>query len=83
MERRICRFPGDFMRMAVRWALLALVYAAAPISTWGDASHGRSAFVSAFSDSAVLDVGHVPPIAAVRLDDEVTVAVDGKLDDAV
>ena len=69
--------------MAVRWALLALVYAAAPISTWGDASHSRSAFVSTVSDSAVFDVGHMPPIAAVRLDDEIQVAVDGKLDDAV
>ena len=71
------------MRTAVRWALLATVYAAVSTATWGDASSRGSGSFSSTPDLAFLDVGHVPPIAPVRAGDDVHVVVDGKLDEAV
>lgn len=69
------------MRAAIRWALLVSVYAAAPVSTWGDVSRDHAAPVSLAPDPAIL--GQPAAIVAARAGDDVDIVVDGKLDEPV
>ncbi|MDE0227147.1 MAG: DUF5916 domain-containing protein [Gammaproteobacteria bacterium] len=71
------------MRAAIRWALLVSVYAAVTTSTWGDMSRGGLEPVSLPPDPTTLTADRAPAIVSVRLEDDVEIVVDGKLDEDV
>ena len=72
------------MRAAFLWALLASVYAAASVPTWGnpsrDASCGLPPVEAIPTDP---DVGRLPAIVTIRMEDDVPVIIDGRLDEPV